>query len=86
MFIITGELNKIICFVVNVLFDKKCDINIYNKGGINKSKEVSLPINKSFITSFNETNSLYPLGNEVYFLSEKNEIIALSRTTKLELI
>lgn len=54
--------------------------------GINKSKEVSLPINKSFITSFNENNSLYPLGNEVYFLNEKNEIMAISRTTKLELI
>ena len=54
--------------------------------GINKAKEVFLPINKSFIDSFNEKNSLYPLGNEVFFLNEKNEVLSLSRTTKLELI
>lgn len=54
--------------------------------GINNEKIVSLPIDKSFVDSFNEKNSYYPLGNEVFFLSDNAELIALSRTTKLEVI
>ncbi len=52
--------------------------------GINKEKIVSLPIDKSFVDFFNEKNSYYPLGNEVFFLSNSGELIALSRTTKME--
>lgn len=52
--------------------------------GINGEKELTLPIDKSFVEFFNEKNSYYPLGNEVFFLNEKSEIIAISRTTKME--
>ncbi len=54
--------------------------------GINGSKKVFLPITRAFVNFFNEKNSSYPLGNEVFFLSDKGEIIALSRTTKLEIL
>lgn len=54
--------------------------------GINKSKDVTLPVDKSFIKFFNEKNSSFPLGNEVFFLSEKGKVLALSRTTKIEVI
>jgi alpha-D-ribose 1-methylphosphonate 5-triphosphate synthase subunit PhnH len=54
--------------------------------GINKEKIVNLPIDKSFIEFFNEKNSFFPLGNEVFFLNENAQIIALSRTTKVEVI
>jgi len=54
--------------------------------GINKEKIVTLPINKSFIDFFNTKNSYYPLGNEVFFLADSGELVALSRTTKLEIL
>jgi alpha-D-ribose 1-methylphosphonate 5-triphosphate synthase subunit PhnH len=54
--------------------------------GINKEKILSLPIDKSFVEFFNEKNSYFPLGNEVFFLSEDSQIVALSRTTKVEVI
>ncbi|PPK62625.1 alpha-D-ribose 1-methylphosphonate 5-triphosphate synthase subunit PhnH [Malaciobacter marinus] len=54
--------------------------------GIDGTKKVKLPIDKSFVEFFNEKNSYYPLGNEVYFLNEKSEIIAISRTTNLEVL
>ncbi len=54
--------------------------------GINNEKIISLPIDKSFVDFFNEKNSYYPLGNEVFFLTDDGELIALSRTTKLEVI
>lgn len=54
--------------------------------GINKEKILSLPIDKSFVEFFNEKNSYFPLGNEVFFISENAQIVALSRTTKLEVI
>ena len=54
--------------------------------GIDKEKIVNLPIDKSFVEFFNEKNSYFPLGNEVFFLDENAQIIALSRTTKLEVI
>ena len=52
--------------------------------GINGEKTISLPIEASFVTQFNAKNKDFPLGVEVYFLSQKGEIIALSRTTKME--
>ncbi|MFK2821612.1 phosphonate C-P lyase system protein PhnH [Arcobacter sp. YIC-80] len=54
--------------------------------GIDGSKNVNLPIDKSFVEFFNEKNSYYPLGNEVFFLSQKGEITAISRTTKMEVL
>ncbi|MGA1932231.1 phosphonate C-P lyase system protein PhnH [Arcobacter sp. YIC-464] len=54
--------------------------------GIDGSKSVKLPIDKSFVEFFNEKNSYYPLGNEVFFLNENSEIIAISRTTKMEVL
>lgn len=54
--------------------------------GINEKKDISLPINKSFVNSFNEKNSYFPLGSEIFFLNEGNEILAISRTTKLEVL
>ena len=54
--------------------------------GIDKEKEVELPIDKSFVEFFNEKNSYYPLGNEVFFLSKNGDLTAISRTTKVEYI
>jgi alpha-D-ribose 1-methylphosphonate 5-triphosphate synthase subunit PhnH len=54
--------------------------------GIDKEKILSLPIDKSFMEFFNEKNSYFPLGNEVFFIDENSQIIALSRTTKVEVI
>ncbi|MGA1939223.1 phosphonate C-P lyase system protein PhnH [Arcobacter sp. YIC-310] len=54
--------------------------------GIDGSKNVNLPIDKSFVEFFNEKNSYYPLGNEVFFLSQEGEITAISRTTKMEVL
>ncbi len=54
--------------------------------GINGSKDITLPIDRGFVEFFNEKNSYYPLGNEVYFLSEDGELTALSRTTKVEVL
>lgn len=54
--------------------------------GINGSKDTTLPIDKSFVEFFNEKNSYYPLGNEVFFLNDNGELTALSRTTKVEVL
>lgn len=54
--------------------------------GINISKDLSLPIDQSFVDFFNEKNGFFPLGNEVFFLNEKGSVIALSRTTNLEVL
>lgn len=54
--------------------------------GINEKIELTLPVDKSFIEFFNEKNSYYPLGNEVFFLNQNSEIIGITRTTKVEII
>ena len=54
--------------------------------GIDGAKEVELPIDKSFVEFFNEKNSYYPLGNEVFFLNKDGELTAISRTTKVEVL
>lgn len=52
--------------------------------GINEKKEVNLPCDKQFIEALMEKNSDYPLGVEVFFINTIGELIALSRTTKVE--
>lgn len=54
--------------------------------GIENEIETELPIDKSFVNFFKEKNSLYPLGNEVFFLSDNGELKAISRTTKMEVL
>jgi len=54
--------------------------------GIKGEINTTLPVEKSFIDFFNEKNSYYPLGNEVFFLNKEGEIMAISRTTKIEVI
>jgi len=54
--------------------------------GINGKKEVILPCNKSFIDILMAKNSQYPLGVEVFFINRASEVLALSRTTKIEVV
>ncbi|WP_458700062.1 phosphonate C-P lyase system protein PhnH [Sulfurospirillum sp. 1307] len=68
-----------------------CKDNISTKAvlsgpGINNTKEVNLPCDKNFIEELMKKNSEYPLGIEVFFLMNDGEILALSRTTKVEVI
>ncbi len=54
--------------------------------GIDKQRDESYPITKTFVEEFNNNNSSYPLGNEIFFLNKTNgQIKALSRTSKLEI-
>ncbi|MDX1809665.1 MAG: phosphonate C-P lyase system protein PhnH [Sulfurospirillaceae bacterium] len=54
--------------------------------GIKEEKEIYLPCEREFIQTLTEKNSNYPLGIEVFFINEKNELMALSRTTKIEVV
>jgi len=65
-------------------FDK---LHITLKGpGIDKERIESYPLDTELLELLNENNSEYPLGNEIFFINTTNgQIIALSRTTKLEL-
>lgn len=69
----------------------KCEnfngLNVRLSGpGIDGFVNSTLPVDKSFVQFFNEKNSYYPLGNEVFFLSDNGCITAISRTTKIEVI
>lgn len=69
----------------------KCEdfdgLNVKISGaGINGDKKISLPVDRDFVLNFNEKNTNFPLGNEVFFLNQKNEIISLSRTTRVEVL
>lgn len=54
--------------------------------GINKEKELTLPCGIEFISLLQEKNANYPLGVEIFFLNKKNELLALGRTTKIEVV
>ncbi len=69
----------------------KCDSSSHIKvvisgPGIDCKKEITLPCDENFIDVLKEKNSNYPLGVEVYFLNKENELLALSRTTKVEIV
>ncbi len=52
--------------------------------GIDGKKDVYLPCDKEFIKAIKDKNSDYPLGVEIYLVSEENKVMAISRTTKIE--
>lgn len=54
--------------------------------GINGKKEVYLPCDKSFIEELMIKNSEYPLGVEVFFITNSGSLLGLSRRTKIEVI
>ncbi len=54
--------------------------------GINGKLITSLPCNSKFIETLAEKNSEYPLGLEVFFINNSGELLALSRTTKVEVL
>jgi len=54
--------------------------------GIDGKKEVILPCDRSFIDSLMCKNSQYPLGIEIFFINRASEVLALSRTTKIEVV
>lgn len=54
--------------------------------GIDREKNVEFPIDSKFIEVFKEKNSLYPLGNELFFLNKNGEVMALARTTLVEVV
>lgn len=69
----------------------KCeDFNCYtyflSGPGIDGEKEVNLPCNKEFVEVLMKKNSDYPLGIEVFFINSIGELMALSRTTTLEVL
>lgn len=69
----------------------KCvDFNSYTYSlsgpGIDGEKEVNLPCNKEFVEVLMKKNSDYPLGIEVFFINSIGELMALSRTTTLEVL
>lgn len=52
--------------------------------GIAKTLKTTLPCSNDFIRLLQEKNSDYPLGVEVFFLDKQNNLLGLSRTTKVE--
>jgi alpha-D-ribose 1-methylphosphonate 5-triphosphate synthase subunit PhnH len=64
--------------------DFNCYTYLLSGPGIDGKNEVNLPCNSNFIESLMKKNSDYPLGIEVFFINEIGELIALSRTTKVE--
>jgi len=52
--------------------------------GIKEKKKTCLPCDKEFIKRLMKKNKNFPLGVEVFFINNMNEMIALSRTTKVE--
>ena len=54
--------------------------------GINKMQEQILPCSPEFLATLKLKNDNVPLGIELFFIQPKNEIMALSRTTKIEVM
>lgn len=54
--------------------------------GINKIKEQILPCSPEFLTTLKLKNDNFPLGVEIFFIQPKNKIMALSRTTEIEVM
>lgn len=54
--------------------------------GIDISRHISLPCDKEFINILMKKNSDFPLGVDLFFLNDNDQVLALSRTTKIKAI
>lgn len=72
------------CTIIYICdFSKSYEYNLSGPG-IDGTKKVKLPLGRKFVNEIMDNNSVFPLGNEVFFLDAKTgELLALSRTTKV---
>ena len=54
--------------------------------GINRAKEVVLPVDKRFIEILQEKNEDFPMGIDLFFITDNNILLGLPRTTHIEVI
>jgi alpha-D-ribose 1-methylphosphonate 5-triphosphate synthase subunit PhnH len=54
--------------------------------GINGVKQTTLPVSGNFLNLLAAKNSHFPLGVELFLIADSDEICALSRTTRVEIV
>ncbi len=54
--------------------------------GIDTTLVTTLPVNKGFIQQLNAKNESFPMGVDIFFLSESGILLGLPRTTKIEVM
>jgi alpha-D-ribose 1-methylphosphonate 5-triphosphate synthase subunit PhnH len=54
--------------------------------GINGSKEVDLPVGQGFIETLWEKNEDFPMGIDLFLITDNNTLLGLPRTTHIEVI
>lgn len=54
--------------------------------GINGSRETELPLSRSFLAALNEKNEDFPMGLDLFLITDNTTILGLPRTTHIEVI
>ena len=54
--------------------------------GINGSKKVFLPVSRQFIETVQEKNEDFPMGIDLFFITDNSTLLGLPRTTQIEVI
>lgn len=54
--------------------------------GIKGQNEITLPVDRLFINKLKEKNESFPMGVDLFFISETNALLGLPRTTAIEVV
>lgn len=52
--------------------------------GIQTARKKTLPVDREFIGQLNEKNDAFPMGVDVFFISNTGQLVGLPRTTRLQ--
>jgi alpha-D-ribose 1-methylphosphonate 5-triphosphate synthase subunit PhnH len=54
--------------------------------GIDGTKQLCLPVMTAFLDELSEKNELFPMGIDLFLVSQQNTLLGLPRTTRIEVI
>lgn len=54
--------------------------------GIKKATHATLPVDTSFIEELKVKNEVFPMGVDLFFISEKGQLLGIPRTTQIEVV
>jgi len=80
------EMNATLIFFCPTGDHEKSSQVVLSGPGINGSREVVIPVSRGFIETLQEKNEDFPMGIDLFFITDDNTLLGLPRTTHIEVI
>ncbi len=81
---VSPELSATLFFMIPTAQRSNTTQLILSGPGIKTTRAATLPVDVSFVEALIESNTMFPLGVDCFFLNENGDILGMPRTTRIE--